>query len=78
MIVQKRREPIRDTAYPFINFFLLDNGSNDWTLVITTSIKGWLIEMPALNRVQRIGNLGKDPESRFTPTGKGGYFQPGR
>ena len=26
--------------------------------------------MPALNRVQLIGNLGKDPESRFTATGK--------
>jgi single-strand DNA-binding protein len=26
--------------------------------------------MPALNRVQIIGHLGKDPESRFTPTGK--------
>jgi len=26
--------------------------------------------MPALNRVQLIGNLGKDPESRVTPTGK--------
>jgi single-strand DNA-binding protein len=26
--------------------------------------------MPALNRVQLIGNLGKDPESRFTPAGK--------
>jgi single-strand DNA-binding protein len=26
--------------------------------------------MPALNRVQLIGHLGKDPESRFTPTGK--------
>jgi single-strand DNA-binding protein len=26
--------------------------------------------MPALNRVELIGNLGKDPESRFTPTGK--------
>jgi len=26
--------------------------------------------MPALNRVQMIGRLGKDPESRFTPTGK--------
>jgi single-strand DNA-binding protein len=26
--------------------------------------------MPALNRVQVIGRLGKDPESRFTPTGK--------
>ena len=26
--------------------------------------------MPALNRVQLIGNLGKDPESHFTPTGK--------
>jgi single-strand DNA-binding protein len=26
--------------------------------------------MPGLNRVQLIGNLGKDPESRFTPTGK--------
>ena len=26
--------------------------------------------MPALNRVQFIGRLGKDPESRFTPTGK--------
>ena len=26
--------------------------------------------MPALNRVQLIGNLGRDPESRFTPTGK--------
>ncbi len=25
--------------------------------------------MPALNRVQLIGNLGKDPESRFTPKG---------
>jgi single-strand DNA-binding protein len=26
--------------------------------------------MPALNRVQLIGNLGKDPETRVTPTGK--------
>ncbi len=26
--------------------------------------------MPALNRVQLIGYLGKDPEARFTPTGK--------
>jgi single-strand DNA-binding protein len=26
--------------------------------------------MPALNRVQLIGRLGKDPDSRFTPTGK--------
>ena len=26
--------------------------------------------MPALNRVQLIGHLGKDPESKFTPTGK--------
>ena len=26
--------------------------------------------MPALNRVQLIGNLGRDPEARFTPSGK--------
>ena len=26
--------------------------------------------MPTLNKVQLIGRLGKDPESRFTPTGK--------
>ncbi len=26
--------------------------------------------MPALNRVQVIGRLGKDPETRFTPSGK--------
>jgi single-strand DNA-binding protein len=26
--------------------------------------------MPALNRVQLIGNLGKDPETRYTPGGK--------
>jgi single-strand DNA-binding protein len=26
--------------------------------------------MPALNKVQLIGNLGKDPQTRFTPTGK--------
>ena len=26
--------------------------------------------MPGLNRVQLIGNLGKDPDARFTPTGK--------
>ena len=26
--------------------------------------------MPALNRAQLIGRLGKDPESKFTPTGK--------
>ena len=26
--------------------------------------------MPGLNRVQLIGYLGNDPESRFTPTGK--------
>jgi len=27
--------------------------------------------MPALNRVQLIGRLGKGPESKYTPTGKG-------
>jgi single-strand DNA-binding protein len=26
--------------------------------------------MPALNRVQLIGRLGKDPEGRYTPSGK--------
>ena len=26
--------------------------------------------MPSLNRVQLIGNLGKDPETRYTPSGK--------
>jgi single-strand DNA-binding protein len=26
--------------------------------------------MPALNRVQLIGNLGRDPETRYTPSGK--------
>jgi single-strand DNA-binding protein len=26
--------------------------------------------MPTLNRVQLIGRLGKDPETKFTPTGK--------
>jgi single-strand DNA-binding protein len=26
--------------------------------------------MPALNKVQLIGNLGKDPEVRYTPSGK--------
>jgi len=26
--------------------------------------------MPTLNRVQLIGHLGKDPETKFTPTGK--------
>ena len=26
--------------------------------------------MPALNRVQLIGRLGKDPDGKFTPTGK--------
>lgn len=26
--------------------------------------------MPAINHVQLIGNLGKDPETRFTPTGR--------
>ena len=26
--------------------------------------------MPSLNRVQLIGNLGKDPESKYTSTGK--------
>jgi single-strand DNA-binding protein len=26
--------------------------------------------MPSLNRIQLIGHLGKDPEVRFTPTGK--------
>jgi single-strand DNA-binding protein len=26
--------------------------------------------MPALNRVQLIGRLGKDPESKYTPSGK--------
>ena len=27
-------------------------------------------DMPTLNRVQLIGRLGRDPESKFTPTGK--------
>jgi single-strand DNA-binding protein len=27
--------------------------------------------MPTLNRVQLIGRLGRDPESKYTPTGKG-------
>jgi single-strand DNA-binding protein len=26
--------------------------------------------MPSLNRVQLMGNLGKDPETRFTPSGQ--------
>jgi single-strand DNA-binding protein len=26
--------------------------------------------MPALNRIQLIGNLGRDPETKYTPTGK--------
>ena len=26
--------------------------------------------MPALNRVQLIGRLGRDPETRFIPTGR--------
>ena len=26
--------------------------------------------MPALNRVELLGRLGKDPESKFTPTGR--------
>jgi single-strand DNA-binding protein len=26
--------------------------------------------MPTLNRIQLIGNLGKDPETRYTPSGK--------
>ena len=26
--------------------------------------------MPALNRIQLIGRLGRDPEGKFTPTGK--------
>ena len=26
--------------------------------------------MPALNKIQLIGHLGRDPETRFTPTGK--------
>ena len=26
--------------------------------------------MPALNRIQLIGHLGRDPETKFTPTGK--------
>ena len=26
--------------------------------------------MPSLNRVQLMGNLGRDPETRFTPAGK--------
>ncbi len=26
--------------------------------------------MPSLNRVQLIGNLGKDPEARYTPSGQ--------
>src|SRR6266516_3934754 len=37
---------------------------------ITNSLQIWRILMPALNRVQLIGRLGKDPESKFTPTGK--------
>jgi single-strand DNA-binding protein len=31
--------------------------------------------MPALNRVQLIGRLGKDPESKYTPTGKKEYTE---
>ena len=35
--------------------------------------------MPALNRVQLIGRLGKDPESKYTPyRQESGSFQPCR
>jgi single-strand DNA-binding protein len=36
----------------------------------TGSLLPWGGLMPSLNRVQLIGRLGKEPESRFTPTGK--------
>jgi single-strand DNA-binding protein len=34
------------------------------------SLQNGETSMPALNRVQLMGRLGKDPEGKFTPTGK--------
>ncbi len=55
---------------------VLDRHKTIGTLKVTArpsafvSIQWREYPMPGLNRVQLIGYLGKDPEARFTPTGK--------
>jgi single-strand DNA-binding protein len=59
----------KSDKFHYFTFFTLQI---NYVLSIRTKFQNLFggITMPALNRVQLIGRLGKDPESKFTPTGK--------
>jgi single-strand DNA-binding protein len=53
------------TSLALFHFLVCDYTSVDFKFIAERRTS-----MPALNRVQLMGRLGKDPEGKFTPTGK--------